>query len=110
MTDLMVTLRGLGKECRIPAPWWVGLTNLAIAYGWEPSPESWSDPVEHCGEVVFDQLTTADARSLADALERALPDVPRHDALWTHPGRALRWDDRSIGGPYLSTPPTLHEW
>jgi hypothetical protein len=36
------------------------------------------------------RVTDADARALADALERALPDVPGHDAMehktFTHPG------------------------
>jgi hypothetical protein len=78
MTDLMVTLRGVGAEFRLPSPWWVGLTNLAMQYGWTPSPASWSDREEHCCELVFDQVTDADAGALADALEQALPDILRH--------------------------------
>jgi hypothetical protein len=110
MTDLMVTLQSVGADYRLPSPWWVGLANLAMDYGWTPSPACWSDREEHFCVAVFNRVTDADARSLADALEQALPDVPRHDCLQSHPGRTLWWDGRPVGGPYLSVPPTLHEW
>jgi hypothetical protein len=60
--------------------------------------------------VIYDRVTDADAIALAEALKRALPDVPRHDALAGHPDRTLRWSYRAIGGPFLSAPPSLYEW
>lgn len=65
---------------------WVSLLHLASLNGWEPAgteaPCEWEakwggDYMGNAGQ----RVTLADARSLADALESALPDVPTHDAM-----------------------------
>jgi hypothetical protein len=104
-----VRLRRPSEEYRVGPAWWVALTGLAIDYGWSPSPASWSDRDEANCELILDRVTDADAHALADALERALPDIPGHDALSNHPRRGLVGE----GGPagrFLSKPPSLFEW
>jgi hypothetical protein len=71
-----VVLRGAGGEYCVPPPCWAGLISLAIDYGWRPSPASVCARAEAVCEVVLDRVTDADARSLADALERVLDDMP----------------------------------
>jgi hypothetical protein len=51
---------------------WEMLVELACMYGWEAIAES---------DYPGGKVTADGARKLADALERALPDIPRHDAL-----------------------------
>jgi hypothetical protein len=96
---------------------WGHLLDLATRYGWQPAgllppePDPDDDPEDdeaadaadpeedfEPGEPTLDdyfwndgfRVTDEDARALADALERSLPDVPDHDALGhkttTHPG------------------------
>jgi hypothetical protein len=85
-------LEGPGGAFWFPVHGWSAVLTLARDFGgWEPqgtkSPE-WEDPEtgEHhvasdwdgnywCND--YQQVTEEDARNLADALERALPDVPR---------------------------------
>jgi hypothetical protein len=64
--------------------------------GWEPlgtePPESW-EWREWSGSYQsndYQRVTEEDARNLADALERALPDVPRHRA-WEGPAGGCTW-------------------
>jgi hypothetical protein len=87
---------------------WPNLLRLAEQYGWEPEgttldPEHLADreedeelsPEEVAAEVAeslekweggyctndFQVVSAEDARNLADALEKALPDIPEHDAV-----------------------------
>jgi hypothetical protein len=70
---------------------WGNTLRLACMYGWEPAgtraPRKWGRkgkrPPWEGGYDTNDgqRVTDEDAAALADALERALPDVPTHDAL-----------------------------
>jgi hypothetical protein len=80
---------------------------LAARYGWQPAgtlppdPEYFDDydgdPADWDGHYFpadGQEMTADDAHRLADALERALPDLPDHDALWDKviAGRSTRDD------------------
>jgi hypothetical protein len=106
---MQVTLSRSGQVLVVPLPWYVALIDLAIEYGWQPSPASWSDCDEALCELFLGRVTAEDALALADALEDALLDIPSHNAL-SHRERRLVPDDNSAGGPYLSCPPSLYEW
>jgi hypothetical protein len=68
---------------------------MASAYGWKPEgtrPPDWHDVDGQLSDVAAlsdgdytppdgRRITEGDARAMADALERALPDIPDHDAL-----------------------------
>jgi len=110
MKSLMVTLHGRGQVHGVGADWWVALTSLAVDNGWQPTQESRSDRPEALCELILGRVTDADAKAMADALERSLADIPDHDALAAHPRRGLSWDERYAGGPFLSNPPSLLEW
>jgi hypothetical protein len=109
-TVVDLTLRGTAGEYRVPSPWWVALTSLAVGYGWQPGLVSLSDRPEAPCDLILARVTDEDARGLADALEAALPDIPDHDALATYPECRLVWDARSAGGPLLCRLPGLAEW
>jgi hypothetical protein len=70
---------------------WRCLLNLGMMYGWEPAGTQAPDPdlcYEGIGPAHWDEsdycsntgqlVTDEDANALADALERALPDIPEH--------------------------------
>ena len=91
--DELVSIFGGCVEYCLPVRSWQFMLALAERYGWQPRgtepPEEdategglWHDDwdgryVPICGQSVTEQ----DARALADALERALRDIPGHDAL-----------------------------
>lgn len=67
-------------------PYWIALLELAMRYGWQPMLESDPEMMNfgpigrygwNRGEIVIDE----DAKSLAAALERALPDIPDEKAV-----------------------------
>ncbi len=79
-----VRLHGKGGEFRANGRRRNGLTELAYRYGWVPlgvrptgGGRRSADYFCNSGRRVDDE----DARNLADALERSLPDIPEHDAL-----------------------------
>jgi hypothetical protein len=106
---MRVTLHGVDRKLVVGYPWWVGLLLLAVRYGWQPSEASVSQAPEALCELVLGHVTAADALALAAALEEALRDIPRHDALPSGRG-ALVWE----GGPgsrlVLSAEANLLEW
>ncbi len=68
---------------------WPRLLDVAKRYGWKPAgtrlrredgsiDDSWARGYDSSD---FQWVSTEDASALADALERALPDMPDHDAL-----------------------------
>jgi hypothetical protein len=85
-------LRGAGGNFRFPVHGWSAVLHLARDFGgWEPQgtepPEYYrqraladGEPLDWSGTYGtndYQQVTEADARNLADALERALRHVPR---------------------------------
>jgi hypothetical protein len=90
---------------------WRYMLRLASENGWQPAgtfPDS-----ENSGR----RVSPEDARALADALERALPDIPNHDALehkaFTAPGlpsgeRFIRADEDINPLEYYSGESKLH--
>ena len=94
-TDLGPSLSGACGEFALSDRAWRLLLALASAYGWTPAGTQPPDPeaVDHaCSRMpsLWDgrytppecqRMTESDARAMADALERTLPDIPEHDAL-----------------------------
>jgi hypothetical protein len=100
-------LYGAGGEQHFTHMGWSKLLELAVQHGWRPlgtvdpqkeeaAPVEGEDDPSGDVEVPMSYFLNdgllvrpEDARALADALERALPDVPDHDALehktFTHP-------------------------
>lgn len=68
-----------GDNFRWSLIWWAGLLNLAEYYGWKRMGTVIPDDLNWDGSYMMNDgqiVTTADAAGLANALERALPDVP----------------------------------
>jgi hypothetical protein len=109
MTTAMtaVVLRGAGGEYRLTAGGWTGLLRLAVEFGWRPLGLALPDDCEVDCELVPGLVGGADARSLADALEAALPRIPDLCGLVYYPGCAMLVDDRPAGGLDLSRPGVL---
>jgi hypothetical protein len=78
-----VTLSRGAQVLTFPSPGWVALVNLAVQYGWKPSPASQGDRDEAFVELFLVHFTAQDEEALADAV--------------------------AVGGPYLSCPPGLFE-
>ena len=77
-------LKGKGGRFRFDIFRWSAVLTLARNNGWEPTGTILEDDPDWQGHYDTNdgQLVTAvDAGRLADALERALPDIPNHDAL-----------------------------
>jgi len=82
-------LKGDGGRFRWNVTSWPLLLELAQQYGWEPQGTTLHDDEgviedEWAGGYCSNdgqQVSAADAAALADALERALPDIPNHDAM-----------------------------
>jgi hypothetical protein len=83
-------------EFAVPARAWQIILSLGERYGWKPRGTAPPDELAiECGlwhgeladwdgryaPAYGQQVKDADARALADALERALRDIPDHDAL-----------------------------
>jgi hypothetical protein len=94
-TDLGPALYGARGEFSLSGRAWRLLLALASTYGWKPAgtqppdPESVDDKLSRMA-ALWDgrytpsdcqRMTERDTRAMADALERALPDIPDHDAL-----------------------------
>lgn len=80
-------LRGASASFLIDALLWSHVLTLARTFGWRPDgppiPPEADRPAEWDTGYLFrhdQRITTRDARTLADALERSLPDIPDHDA------------------------------
>jgi hypothetical protein len=79
-----------GKTFMANLSGWQGLLELAHRYGWTPAgtileDEDGSLRSEWSGTYYsndYQLVTEYDARQFADAIERALPDIPRHDATY----------------------------
>lgn len=69
------------RELHFSTTSWQMLLNLAVAYGWQPGK---AELVKYLSNDGF-QVMALDALALAQALERALPDIPAHDATQHHP-------------------------
>ena len=89
-----LSVSGTCGEFAFAARSWTLLLALAARYGWQPAgtlppdPEYFNDydgdPVDWDGHYFpanGQEMTADDAHRLADALERALADLPDHDAL-----------------------------
>jgi hypothetical protein len=92
----------LTSDTRDDARWgvaeWPALLRLADRFGWEPQgPEPWPGTALLPGweYLVNDgqHVRATDARNLADALERALADIPDHDALADIKRTLREWPD-----------------
>jgi hypothetical protein len=101
-----MNLRGEGGDFHFDVFGWSKVLQLARLYGWRPlgtrlEEDSEGKPVgDWAGGYDsndFQTVTAADARHLAGALERALPDVPGHDALG-HKLVTLTFRGREIQG------------
>ena len=93
-TDLGPSLYGACGEFSLSDRAWRLLLALTSVYGWKPQGTLAPDPEyvddEPSQVIPWDgryappacqRMTEGDARAMADALERALPDIPDHDAL-----------------------------
>lgn len=80
---MSMDLIGVGGSCNFNVWSWAHILQLAVAHGWKPTgtvheaPEWGGNYWSNDGQ----EVTDADAAAIADAIERALPDVPDHDAL-----------------------------
>ena len=106
---MRVTLHGVHGKRVMWFPWWTALLLLAVRYGWRPSDASVSQAPEALCELVLDRVTADDARALAAALEQALLDIPRHDALPSGRGALVREGGRG-SRLLLSAEANLLEW
>jgi hypothetical protein len=104
-------LSGPGGDFAYNNTSWGHLLRLASTYGWEPAG---TRPPKRCrtwdGNYVTNdgqRVTAADARRLADALEKALPDLPDHDALEHKKKRVGQSEE--FGIPW-QTPTNPFEW
>jgi hypothetical protein len=104
-----VVLHGAGCAYRLPPLYWADLVGVAIDYGWRPSPTSVCERDGAVCELVLDRVTDTDARQLADALDRALDDIPDDDVL-SQQKHGLAWDIRLIGSLFLCEPPSRSKW
>ena len=77
-------LRGPYRCFRLSAPAWGDALELALLAGWEPAGTElpanprWSG-IYNSND--YQTVTAADARALADALDRIMPDIPHHDVV-----------------------------
>ena len=78
-------LRRENAHLSVKIPDWISLLMLAIRYGWKPA--GTKAPADFQGTwagsytlSAWQTVGDADSRRLARALERALPDIPEHDA------------------------------
>src|SRR5687768_2996158 len=84
-------LRRAGGEFRMNGFHWGKARELGVRYGWKPCgtespppPEGYEEYGEWSGTYTtndYQSVTAADAAAWADALEAAMEDIPRHDAL-----------------------------
>jgi hypothetical protein len=90
--DSSIDLWGECGDFALASGWWSRMLTLAQQYGWQPQGTEPPDPMwEWDGDpatwegsywpAVGQQVSAADAQALGEALERALPDIPDHDAL-----------------------------
>src|SRR5262245_33805211 len=56
-----VTLNRGEQVLTFPSPWWVALVNLAVRYGWKPSPASQSDRDEALADLFLARVPAEDA-------------------------------------------------
>lgn len=86
---MSIRLTGLAGSFRFDLPGWYFIQELAADHGWEPAgtlaPDDWEEEAEEEWDGGYlspdgQQVTDEDAGNLADALERALGDIPDHDA------------------------------
>lgn len=75
-------LRGTGGEFRWNIHRWYALLRLAKQYGWKPEGTSHDDPDWNGTYTAnnYQVVCASDAANLADAIERALPDIPNYPA------------------------------
>ena len=77
-------LEGEGGDFHFDIFRWSAVLTLARNNGWEPAGTIFEDDPDWQGHYDTNEgqlVTAVDAARLADALERALPDIPDHDAL-----------------------------
>ena len=97
-------LSGAGGRFRFTGEQWIAVLRLGCQYGWEAAGTEAPELPDENGEMVvcdgwegsygfndFQTVTADDAKNLADAIERALPDVP--DKAPTHKFETLRHSD-----------------
>src|SRR5215510_12845204 len=120
-----ITLWGGCGEFAIPATIWLSILSVATRYGWTPTgakapeeewalAEGWSPadseapPEERLPDWdgryypdYMQEITESDARALAEALERALPDIPKENL----PIGNYRYSDAKCEGWRIDNPP-----
>jgi hypothetical protein len=82
-------LRGCSGEFHFTVSCWVNVLKLAMLFGWKPAgtrlyDEDGLPELDWCGSYCsngYQEVTEDDARRLADALERSLPDIPNEEAM-----------------------------
>jgi hypothetical protein len=100
---MSIDLKGTDEAVRLDMASWYFVLELAHRYGWVPELPAFHNGGLSCtASDVYEpehvwyacymsagdlEVSAADAHALADALERALPDVPDHDAM-AHKPRA----------------------
>jgi len=114
--DLVLSIYGSCGEFAVSLCTWQRVLTLAERYGWKPEgtaapdemaieAEIWKgDPAEWDGAYFpsyGQQVTESDAKNLAAALERALPDIPDYDAI------GERACERRNGGGWLDNVPDV---
>lgn len=83
-TTMAMDLRGPNRCFHLGTSTWSDALELALVAGWEsagtelPANPNWSG-VYNSND--HQEVTADDASALADALDRAAPDIPRHDAV-----------------------------